>query len=159
MSSTLAERVKAVRIKRSLTIKQVAAAAEISENQYINVEQGRTVNPGIDTIRRIADALKVPPGWLAWGRETMGKLIDAENLKLAFIEEGQSSKRYKLGEFWELNFDELRKVIDSAPEAVVRCKDCEWWEKQKDSIQGRCPLMQMYPAGGWYCGNARRRRS
>lgn len=68
MSSTLAERVRAVRKKRNLTIKEVVALAEISENQYINIEQGRTVNPGIDTIRRIADALKVPPGWLAWGR-------------------------------------------------------------------------------------------
>ena len=40
---------------------------------------------------------------------------------------------------------------------IIRCKDCDWWTKQEDSVQGRCALMQMYPAGGWYCGNARRR--
>ena len=40
---------------------------------------------------------------------------------------------------------------------IIRCKDCDWWTKQEDSAQGRCELMQMYPAGGWYCGNARRR--
>ena len=51
------------------------------------------------------------------------------------------------------------RVIDipSAQPEVIRCKDCEWWEKQKDSAQGRCELMQMYPTGGWYCGNAQRR--
>lgn len=40
---------------------------------------------------------------------------------------------------------------------IIRCKDCDWWTKQEDSVQGRCELMQMYPTGGWYCGNARRR--
>lgn len=40
---------------------------------------------------------------------------------------------------------------------IIRCKDCDWWTKQEDSVQGRCELMRMYPAGGWYCGNARRR--
>lgn len=40
---------------------------------------------------------------------------------------------------------------------VIQCEDCEWWEKQKDSLQGRCELMQMYPTGAWYCGNAQRR--
>lgn len=40
---------------------------------------------------------------------------------------------------------------------IIRCKDCEFWEKQKDSLQGRCELMQMYPTGGWYCGNAQKR--
>lgn len=51
------------------------------------------------------------------------------------------------------------KALPSAEPEVIRCKDCEWWEKQKDSVQGRCELMQMYPAGGWFCGNARRRES
>ena len=40
---------------------------------------------------------------------------------------------------------------------LIRCKDCKWWTKQKDSTQGRCGLLEMYPAGGWYCANARRR--
>ena len=51
------------------------------------------------------------------------------------------------------------KALPSAEPEVIRCKNCEWWEKQKDSVQGRCELMQMYPAGGWFCGNARRRES
>lgn len=36
---------------------------------------------------------------------------------------------------------------------VCRCKDCMWWTKQKDSAQGRCDLMGIYPAGGWFCAN------
>lgn len=49
-------------------------------------------------------------------------------------------------------------VIEQMPSAentIIQCKDCKWWEKQEDSLQGRCCLMQMYPTGGWYCANAR----
>lgn len=40
------------------------------------------------------------------------RLIDGDALKLDIVEEGQKSKRYKIGEFWELNMDEIWKVID-----------------------------------------------
>ena len=40
---------------------------------------------------------------------------------------------------------------------VVRCKDCEWWTKQKDSAQGKCELLGTYPTGGWYCANGKRK--
>lgn len=49
------------------------------------------------------------------------------------------------------------KQLPSAQPGIILCKDCDWWEKQEDSLQGRCALMQMYPTGAWYCGNARRR--
>lgn len=38
---------------------------------------------------------------------------------------------------------------------IVRCRECYWWTRQEDSLQGRCALMQSYPTGEWYCGNAR----
>lgn len=44
------------------------------------------------------------------------RLIDADALKLAIVEEGQKSKRYKIGEFWELNRDEIWDVIDRQPD-------------------------------------------
>ena len=47
-------------------------------------------------------------------------------------------------------------LLPSAQPEIVRCKDCDWWTKQEDSPQGRCALLQMYPTGGWFCGNARR---
>ena len=40
---------------------------------------------------------------------------------------------------------------------LIHCKDCEWWTKQDKSIQGRCELMQMYPTGEWFCGNAQKK--
>lgn len=51
----------------------------------------------------------------------------------------------------------ILNCLPSAQTEIIHCKDCELWEKQKDSLQGRCELMQMYPTGAWYCGNARRR--
>ena len=40
---------------------------------------------------------------------------------------------------------------------LIRCQDCKRWTKQKDSAQGRCELLGMYPTGGWYCADAERR--
>lgn len=45
---------------------------------------------------------------------------------------------------------------DAEVEPVLRCKDCYWWTKQSDSLQGRCALFGMYPTGEWYCANARK---
>lgn len=51
-------------------------------------------------------------------------------------------------------------TLSTMPTAeLIHCKDCEWWTKQDKSIQGRCELMQMYPTGGWFCGNAQKRVS
>ena len=52
------------------------------------------------------------------------------------------------------------EVIEDLPPAepqIIRCKDCNFWTKQKDSLQGRCALMGTYPTGNWFCGNAERR--
>lgn len=38
-------------------------------------------------------------------------------------------------------------------EEVVHCRDCKWWEKYKDSLQGRCSLHSISPTGSWYCAN------
>lgn len=47
------------------------------------------------------------------------------------------------------------QTIDAVP--VVHCKDCEYWTKQVDSLQGRCALGGHYPTGNWYCANGERR--
>ena len=58
----------------------------------------------------------------------------------------------------------LNKVIDtikglpSAQPEVLKCKDCYWWTKQSDSLQGRCDRYGFYPTGYWYCAAARGRR-
>ena len=57
-------------------------------------------------------------------------------------------------EFADVVMDENR--FPSAQPELITCKDCYWWTKQEDSLQGRCDLMGIYPTGGWYCGNAKR---
>lgn len=47
-----------------------------------------------------------------------GRLIDADALNDKFVEEGQRSKRYKLGEIWELNGKEIRTVIGRLPTII-----------------------------------------
>lgn len=47
--------------------------------------------------------------------------------------------------------------VDTAVKELIRCKDCDWWEKQKKSAQGRCALHGMYPTGAYYCASARRK--
>ena len=42
------------------------------------------------------------------------RLIDADELMELFVDAGQSSNRYKLGQIWELNFSEIRDVIKHA---------------------------------------------
>lgn len=52
-----------------------------------------------------------------------------------------------------------RTILDLPPAEprLIRCKDCYWWTKQPDSLQGRCALSGTYPTGAFFCGNARRR--
>ena len=51
----------------------------------------------------------------------------------------------------------LEQLPGRKPE-ILKCKDCDWWEKQEASLQGRCGQWGIYPTGEWYCGNARRRQ-
>lgn len=46
---------------------------------------------------------------------------------------------------------------DAQPD-IIRCRDCYWWTKQEDSLQGRCDRYGTYPTGYWYCAAARERR-
>lgn len=43
------------------------------------------------------------------------KLIDADALYIDIVAKGQASKRYKIGETWELTGAEIREVIDAQP--------------------------------------------
>lgn len=47
----------------------------------------------------------------------MSDLIRRQDAILALLEKGQRSRRYKLGEIWELNFDEIREALATVPSA------------------------------------------
>jgi hypothetical protein len=59
----------------------------------------------------------------------MNDYIEREAAVLSLLDKGQHSHRYKLGEIWELNFEEIREAINSIPAADVRpvvlCRDCK----------------------------------
>lgn len=60
---------------------------------------------------------------MLWKGEPMTDLIERRAAIDALLEEGQRSKRYRLGDIWELNFDEIREAIATVPSA--RPKTCE----------------------------------
>lgn len=59
------------------------------------------------------------------------------------------------------SYGELVGCLEDTPAAdvveVVRCKDCRFWTKQNDSLQGRCLLSENYPTREWYCANGERK--
>ena len=56
--------------------------------------------------------------------------------------------------------DVIKALPSAQPEQpeIIRCKDCGWWTKQSDSLQGRCARYGRYPTGAWYCASAERRK-
>lgn len=67
----------------------------------------------------------------------MSDLISREDAINALVEKGQSSKRYKLGEFWELNLLEIKEALDALPSAEPEpeefewCTDCKEYDQEK----------------------------
>ena len=57
--------------------------------------------------------------------EPHGNLIDADEIFVEFVIEGQRSKRYKLGEKWELNGEEIRSVISRLPTIIPASEEAE----------------------------------
>ena len=47
----------------------------------------------------------------------MNDLISRQDAIYALLEKGQKSRRYKVGEIWELNFDEIREALATVPSA------------------------------------------
>lgn len=58
-----------------------------------------------------------------------GRLVDARKMFLPFVIKGQRSKRYHLGEKWELNGAEIREVIDSLPTIIPAEEDTDIQKK------------------------------
>ena len=63
----------------------------------------------------------------------MDDLIRRQTSVLTLLERGQKSRRYKFGEIWELNFDEIREALETVPPVdaveVVRCYKCIHWDE------------------------------
>lgn len=62
-------------------------------------------------------------------------------------------------DYWQAQCRAYKTEIERIRPKITLCKDCDWWTKQKDSLQGRCELTGSYPTSEWYCGNARKRKA
>ncbi len=74
------------------------------------------------------------------------RLIDADRLKEEIVEAGQGSTRYRIGEFWELNRNEIWKVIDEQPTVEERKKGC--WLIDSDGYYPYCSECRTEPSSG-----------
>lgn len=63
---------------------------------------------GWQTLRNAA--VPVPPH---------GDLVDRDEMFVEFVDEGQKTTRYKVGEKWELNGEEIRRVIQRLPAVIT----------------------------------------
>lgn len=85
------------------------------------------------------------------------ELITRKNIELALLNKGQHSRRYKLSDIWELNYDEIREVLDDVDadvQPVVRCKDCVYWSSKKTRY---CNMLKGTFQENDYCSYAERR--
>ena len=90
------------------------------------------------------------------------ELISREDLVNALVDKGQASKRYKVGETWELNGTELREVIDSLPTIESRPKG-KWdtVSREKEACEifffnkkcSNCGYEYCFPFNYNYCPN------
>ncbi len=98
--------------------------------------------------------------------EKYKKKIERINGRIEILEKNKAASVYdltpkilrlqdRIEEYLSL-IDEIENAETVDAEPIVRCRDCEWWEKQEASIQGRCVLSGTYPSGSWYCANAKK---
>lgn len=66
LHSGLPERLRRARTQAGLSMRALAKAAQTSDPNVLRIE-GARVAPGIDTVEKLAKALKVSPCWLAYG--------------------------------------------------------------------------------------------
>ena len=64
VSSILAERIQYLCKRRNISINQLASMGGIPHSSLDNIMNGRSKNPGIKTIMKIANALSVTPAEL-----------------------------------------------------------------------------------------------
>jgi transcriptional regulator with XRE-family HTH domain len=58
-NNKIAENIKKLRAKKGLSLEKIARLADLSLNTIVKVENGVNQNPTIETLTRIAKALKV----------------------------------------------------------------------------------------------------
>jgi transcriptional regulator with XRE-family HTH domain len=63
----IAQRLKAARKRSGLTVRELAKQANLSHQTVVSIESGSGAHSSVSTLGDLAEALKVPAGWLAYG--------------------------------------------------------------------------------------------
>jgi transcriptional regulator with XRE-family HTH domain len=88
----IGNKIKELRKEANLTLKQLAKATELSAPLISKIENGLAM-PSIPTLRNIADAFKVNPGYFFRDEEERGYVISRQgNRKIVVSERGPSKK-------------------------------------------------------------------
>ena len=72
--SSFPQRLRQARESAGLSIRALAAAAEVAPGSVVHYEDGKT-DPARGIVERLASALNVTPQWLAYGIEWRGFLL------------------------------------------------------------------------------------
>lgn len=80
-------------------------------------------------------------------------LATRREIEIALLAKGQKSKRYKLGEIWELNYDEIREALDELIPSYTKNSITE--NKVIDDMISRRKAIskakELYAMGDCYC--------
>lgn len=85
-------------------------------------------------------------------------LITRRDAELVLLEKGQKSRRYRLGDVWELDFNEIREALSEHQSTIVRCRDCKDYQKWNGTMI--CMRLGSYYGSvppDWFCADAERR--
>jgi hypothetical protein len=75
-----------------------------------------------DAYHTLSEAIKV----LSERLEPCEDAVSRKAVYEAMIEKGQRSRRYRLGETWELNGTEIREALDTVPSVTPKRKTGKW---------------------------------
>jgi transcriptional regulator with XRE-family HTH domain len=90
--SALGIRLKMLRELRGMSLQQVADAADLTKSHVWELEQGRAINPTVNAVWGLAEALAVAPGTLL-GLDDRVPQLDPFALKLAGMIDREIKRR------------------------------------------------------------------
>ncbi len=78
MTELIGRRIKVLRLERGLSQRDIEEATGVSRSHISKIESGKIANPGLDTLEKIAKALKVSVSFLFhFDERTLKKRVQA----------------------------------------------------------------------------------
>ncbi len=78
ITALIGKRIRILRLERGLTQGDIEAATGVSRSHLSKIESGKVANPGLDTLEKIAKALKVSISFLFhFDERTLRKRVQA----------------------------------------------------------------------------------